>query len=457
MFFRNSRSRTEYIAANLSDLCKRNGVPNEFFPHHGNLSKEIREDLESRLQKDNLPTTAICTMTLELGIDIGGVDSIAQVTAPYSVSSLRQRLGRSGRRDEASILRLFVIEDEITSKSHLVDRLRIQTVQCVAMINLLLKKWYEPAQDKQYHFSTLVQQTLAVIGQYGGVLAQQLWTLLCDKGPFSQVDQRLYGQLLKSLGEHGLISQTHDGQIILGYNGEKLVQHFKFYTAFNTPEEYLLEFHGRFLGTIPIERPLIPKQLLIFAGKRWKVLSVDAEKKRISLEPASGGNPPSFSGSGQTVHDMVRQEMLKIYRNGQYPIYLDRTAQSMFQEGIECFKSLSLNDRTLLQMGNTVHILPWLGDRITNTIVMLLCLSGFSADSWGSMIDISNTKIDKVKDAVKSIVVGPKPSPTELAQLVSDTIIEKHDLYLPQNLREIGYGARFFDIDGAIKFLSTQI
>ena len=48
------------------------------------------------------------------------------------------------------------------------------------IINLLLKKWYEPSSKQRYHFSTLVQQTLSVIGQYGGVRVDQLWKLLCE-------------------------------------------------------------------------------------------------------------------------------------------------------------------------------------------------------------------------------------------------------------------------------------
>ena len=92
LIFANSRRRTEMIATELSDLCDYNIVPNEFFPHHGSLSKELRESLETRLQKEALPTTAVCTMTLELGIDIGKVDTVVQVTAPHSVASLRQRL-----------------------------------------------------------------------------------------------------------------------------------------------------------------------------------------------------------------------------------------------------------------------------------------------------------------------------------------------------------------------------
>ena len=54
LVFANTRRGTEKFAALLSDLCRENSVPNEFFPHHGSLSKELREELESRLQKGKL-------------------------------------------------------------------------------------------------------------------------------------------------------------------------------------------------------------------------------------------------------------------------------------------------------------------------------------------------------------------------------------------------------------------
>src|SRR5690606_31589601 len=56
LVFANNRKRTESISAQLSDMCERDVVPNEFFPHHGSLDKNLREELEARLQKENLPT-----------------------------------------------------------------------------------------------------------------------------------------------------------------------------------------------------------------------------------------------------------------------------------------------------------------------------------------------------------------------------------------------------------------
>jgi ATP-dependent Lhr-like helicase len=454
LIFANSRGRSEEIAAALSDHCERDGVPNEFFPHHGSLSKEIRESLEARLQEGKLPTTAVCTMTLELGIDIGSVDSIAQVTAPHSVASLRQRLGRSGRRGEAAVLRMFIPEDEITAKSHLLDRLRLETIQCIAMVNLLLKKWYESAPANQYHLSTLVQQTLSVIGQYGGVRANQLWSLLCDTGPFALVDQELYAAFLRALGEQELITQSQDGQIILGHRGEKVVEHYTFYTAFNTPEEYRLECDGRVLGTVPIDKPLVIGQLIIFAGKRWEVLNVNAEKKLVILKRATGGRPPKFGGDGQMVHDIVRQEMLRVYQQRAVPVYLDKEAKSIFDEGIESFHALGLDKSKVLQIGNTVHVLPWIGDRITTTITVLLRREGLAADCFGGVIDIGNSSIDSFHKAVDAILQGAKPPSSELASSVPDTIVEKHDSVLPKELRDLGYGVRFFDVNGAWQWFS---
>ena len=454
LIFANSRQRTEGIAATLSDLCEKNGVPNEFFPHHGSLSKEIREGLEARLQEDNLPTSAVCTMTLELGIDIGSVDSIAQVTAPHSVASLRQRLGRSGRRGDAAILRLFIREDEITKESHLSDRLRLETVQCIAMINLLLKKWCEPAPGNQYHLSTLVQQTLSVIGQYGGVRPIQLWSLLCKTGPFCLVDQQIYDGLLKSLGEHNLITQMRDGQLVLGSRGERLVGNYNFYAAFNTPEEYRLECEARVIGTVPIDNPLVVGQLIIFAGKRWEVLGINSDKKIITLKRSTGGRPPKFGGDGQSVHDMVRQEMRRVYIDKSIPIYLDKTAKEMLLDGIDCFHSLGLVNTSLLQIGRTVHILPWSGDQITTTITVLLRRVGLDANCFGGVIDIRDCTLDTFYKSVSAILHDGYPTSEELASHLPDTIVEKHDPLIPKGLRDLAYGRKYFDVDGVIEWMA---
>ena len=111
LVFANSRKQVEGYADALLKRSDAANVPNEFFPHHGSLAKSLREDLEVRLKAGTLPTTAVATTTLELGIDIGSVTSVAQISAPASVGGLRQSMGRSGRRPrQASQLRIYVAE-----------------------------------------------------------------------------------------------------------------------------------------------------------------------------------------------------------------------------------------------------------------------------------------------------------------------------------------------------------
>ncbi|MDB5390887.1 MAG: box helicase domain protein, partial [Planctomycetaceae bacterium] len=112
LIFANAKSLVELCADGLNHLCLQHGNRPEFLVHHGSLSKEIREDTEILMQ-GKLPYTAVCSATLELGIDIGNVAAVGQIGSPHSVNALAQRLGRSGRKDgEPHCLRMFLKTEE---------------------------------------------------------------------------------------------------------------------------------------------------------------------------------------------------------------------------------------------------------------------------------------------------------------------------------------------------------
>ncbi len=462
LVFANSRQRTEHIAVKLSELCQENLVPNEFFPHHGSLSKELRTELESRLQKDMLPTTAICTMTLELGIDIGKVKSVCQVTAPHSVASLRQRLGRSGRRGESAILRMFISENELNAESNIIDKLRIELLQSIAMLHLLLRdKWYEPPDTEKFHFSTLLHQILATIAQWGGVRAEQLWELLCQSGPFNKVTIEHFKVLLTDMGEKHLISQLSSGELVLADEGEKLVNHYTFYAVFNTPEEYRIVVDGKTLGTLPVDSLVVPEQHIVFGGRRWKVKEINIEKKVIYVISSKGGKAPKFGGSGISIHDRVRQEMFRIYSEGDYRInvgenrleFLDTTARDLFYEGLEVFRKLQLDKNFIIRHGNHIYIIPWMGDKIINTLTVLLIKFGYRASCFAGVIEVENSKLSDISESLQEICSMDKPGNAKLAEFIENKQTEKYDYLLPEHLLNEGYGAKAFDIDSTVNWL----
>lgn len=453
LIFTNSRQVTEGFAAALTDCCAAAGVPNEFFPHHGSLAKEVREQLEQRLQQGHLPTSAVCTMTLELGIDIGDVHSVAQLSAPWSVASLRQRLGRSGRRGDPAILRLFIVENELHRGSSLHDLLRLELLQSIAIVSLLLEKCYEPANADEYHFSTLIQQTLSLIAQYGSARAKQIWVLLCKQGPFRLVTQQHYAALVGKLVEKDFLIETHDGQLVLGSRGEHLTSDYNFYAAFKVIEEYRLEHSGKTLGTLPIDDSYIPGVQIIFAGGRWQIQQVDDANKVISLIPASGGKPPSFSGNVIFMHNMVRQRMYKIYEQGQYPSYLDGCGRALFNEGLKNFQFFALDRRFCVPMGKKLYVVPWLGGRVINTLIVLWQLHGLDASGFASVIEIDDCNEDKLRYICDCLLAELPPSEESLSEYVCRSG-EKYDHLLPMHLSRLGYGTKSFDVQGAWEWMS---
>ena len=89
-----------------------------------------------------------------------------------------------------------------------------------------------------FHFSTLLHQVLAVTAQWGGVRADQLWSVLCKSGTFGNVTAGQFDTLLRDMGEKRLIKQISGGELVLGDEGEKIVDHYSFYAVFKTPQEY---------------------------------------------------------------------------------------------------------------------------------------------------------------------------------------------------------------------------
>ncbi|HML01659.1 MAG TPA: helicase-related protein, partial [Acidimicrobiales bacterium] len=68
--------------------------PDVVSAHHGSLSKDRRQRVETRLRAGELKAL-VATASLELGIDIGPVELVCQVGSPRAIATFLQRVGRS--------------------------------------------------------------------------------------------------------------------------------------------------------------------------------------------------------------------------------------------------------------------------------------------------------------------------------------------------------------------------
>jgi len=456
LVFANSRAAVETYAEVLARRGREEQIRTEFLAHHGSLAKDLREHVESRLRDPSTPVTAVCTSTLELGIDVGSVHSIAQIGSPLTVCSLRQRLGRSGRRPGTpAVLRVYVTEPEATVQVPPPDALRGELFQTVAMVELLLAAWYEPPHTAGPHLSTLIQQVLSVLAQRGGARAGELYQVLCCDGRFDGVDPARFAQLLRDLGRHDLIRQEADGVLLPGGRGEAHLNHHSFYAAFRTSQEYRLVARGQTLGTVPVERPLAPGTLLVFGGRRWRVLAVDVEHHVIELAPSEGGGqPPSFPGNGSETADEVRRTMRALYLSQEVPRYLDPVAGELLREGREVFHRFGHSRQQVFGWHEDALLFPWAGDRVMNTLLVLLARHGLSAGQDGLCLTVRGTSPLALWELVRDLAVSPRPDPLELAAGVRVRTRDKYDCYLGPELLSWAYAARALDVPGTWEVLA---
>ena len=458
LIFPNSRGKVEFYSDLLRRQCEKLGVPNEFWPHHGSLSKDIREEAEAALKSKERPASAVCTTTLELGIDIGAVKSVAQIGPAPSVASLRQRLGRSGRRKgEPAILRGYNLEGEITPDTPLSDQLREGLVQTIAQIRLLVQGWYEPPRISGMHLSTLIQQLLSLIAQYGGATAAQSWSVLCESGVFPGVTKAEFAELLRGLGEKDVIMQDSTGLLLHGGLGEKLVNHYTFYAAFTSDEEFRIVSGGRTLGSVPVSRPLEVGSYVIFAGRRWQVMGFHLTEKLIEVVPAKGGKPPLFEGMAGKVHDRVRAEMRAVLSDAAPVAFLDKQAAELLAEARSAYARLNLDNESVLAFGNEARVFTWRGDWVNDTLALMLARRDVKATNEGLCLVVFNTELDRLRDILCDIANDDPPKPEDLARSVQNKARAKWDGLLTDELLCKSFASRELDVLGAIATTQAMI
>ncbi|MDX9975782.1 MAG: DEAD/DEAH box helicase [FCB group bacterium] len=458
LIFANNKTRLEFYADLVARTCQRLNRPDGFRIHHGSLSKAEREDTEEAL-RSSVPTATFCSATLELGIDVGNVAAVGHIGAPWSVNSLAQRLGRSGRRDgEASVMYVHIQEDEPTSRTVLVERLFPDLLQAVAMTELLLEKWCEPPDWDRLHLSTLVQQILSVVAETGGARAQTLFERLVERGAFMDVPRDVFLRVLRDLGAADLLEQTPEGDLILGLEGERTVRSVDFYSAFTTPEEYKVVCAGHNIGTVTMDPGMGADGFLILAGRRWRIVEVDNDRQEILVEPAKGGRLPYFSGAGgRDLHPRVREKMREVLGSELLPAYLNPKAKEMLQASRAVARELGLPAQVFVRDGVDTWWFTWTGSRINRTLAAL--------GKHFAKLDVRDEGIALVFEKATEADIRRAylefaehcPSAEDIAARIPVRVTEKYDAFLSDDLQCLLYARNCLDTSGAVSTIAAAL
>src|SRR5512134_1697560 len=281
----NTRRLAERMAHQLSERLGAEYVA----AHHGSLAKEARLDAEERLRSGKLKVL-VATASLELGIDIGRVDLVCQISSPHRIATFLQRVGRSGHTIKG------------VPKGRIFPLTRDDLIECAALVRAVRDGELDRVAVPDKPLDVLAQQIVAEAssGEWGedallALFKQAYPYRTLEKAQFMDVVEMLARGYATRRGRRGaLVHYDSLNKKIRGRKGSRLSA---LVNGGAIPEVFdyrvLLEPEGHFIGTLNEDFAIesLPGDVFQLGNTSWRILRIGNGVVRVA---DAQGQPPSM-------------------------------------------------------------------------------------------------------------------------------------------------------------------
>jgi len=269
-------------AERVSNLLARDQYRGRSFAHHAALSSAERRKIEEVLRK--LPVAlVVATKTLEVGIDIGNLDTCILFDPPPDHESYLQRIGRAGRR--SGVRRVICVHD-------LFDRKR----EFVRVVEPALNR--ATRSDHRPFLAGCFQQVMSFVATHGARPVVELRWFWQDA---FGLDESLLSRLISICVDNGWLIES-DGIVETGPKLRALESsgqlHLTFSGTVGTP--LIDESTGRTLGYVALQ----PGGSILLGGSGRKITGFDAERGAAISVPTETGEA-RFVRAGLSVFERL--------------------------------------------------------------------------------------------------------------------------------------------------------
>ena len=362
LLFTNTRDEAEYIGTILKN---QNYVQVDV--HHGSLSKDMREETETRLREGGAGIV-VCTSSLELGLDIGSVELVVHYGSPRQVSKLMQRIGRSRHRQRSS------------AKGLIVTNIPDDEIEALAIIRRMKKGSIEEQLMHTGAFDVLAHHLVGLAMQTRDpIRIETAFDLVTKAYPFRLITCNDLKECINLLDSNGIIRYNREEQ-----SYQRRIKAYKFYFENLSMIPHVLKFevidsiNKRKIGSL--DQQFVGDygekgNVFVLKGSQWRILSIDERRMQVNVEPLHGTaiNIPYWVGEMIPV-DFKTAEEVGAIRNEVSKNYI-KISTSIIDES---FKSLNIipDSKNIvienLNARNTVIIHSTFGSKVNNTIASLL-------------------------------------------------------------------------------------
>ena len=187
LIFTNTRSGAEHIGVRLKQLLP--PLAGQIEVHHASLDRTVRLEVEDKLKRGEL-RAVVCSTSLEMGIDIGAIDTVVMVSAPKGVSRALQRIGRSGHSMRE------------TSHGVLVASNINDLAECAVTARMMERRQLEPVRIHDNPLDVLAQ-TLVGLAVFECVTPDEAFQLVRRSYPYRALERRDFDRVVRYLAGGG--------------------------------------------------------------------------------------------------------------------------------------------------------------------------------------------------------------------------------------------------------------
>ena len=338
LVFVNSRANAEVLGHKFTQLER-----GDIAVHHGSLSKEVRASIEDEF-KSKVLKAIVCTSTLELGIDIGHVDLVIQYLSPRQVSSLIQRVGRSGHKLD------------LVSEGVVITAFPDDTLEAITAVKRAYKGQLEPLLIHEGALDVLAHQIVGIVMDKKQIAVEEALNIVKRAYPYRNLTREKFLEVAQYL--HKLREVWLEGSTL---RRSRRTREYYHQNLSMIPDERRYPvvdvLSDRTIGTVGDEFMALRARLglnIIIRGRVWRIVQIEDETGAVYVVPAEDpfAALPGWDGeilpvpftlaqeTGQ-LRDAIAQEL----RRGNKP---EEVAESVAQ-------NLSTDKSTLLQPAEEIQ------------------------------------------------------------------------------------------------------
>ena len=305
LVFVNTRRLAERVTFHLGERLGEENVA----AHHGSLSRKLRLAAEKKL-KEGQVKVLVATASLELGIDIGTVDLVVQISSPRAIAVALQRVGRSGHwRGAVPKGRFFVTT-------------RDELQECAALVRAIRQGDLDRLIIPESPLDILAQQIVATCAtapaalMNGGILSDgttpesegwdedELFALVKRAYPYRNLSRETYESVLEMLSE-GIAARRgrygayiHRDRVNRRLRARRGARLAAITSGGAIPETALFtvvaEPEGLVVGTLDEDFAVESNagDIMLLGNTSWRIRRVEGKSGRVLVEDAHGA-PPS--------------------------------------------------------------------------------------------------------------------------------------------------------------------